>query len=149
MSFAALMVLASLVPVPPQEPDPLAGALTRAGDNRPQIERALAEVPPAQRPSLAFLVEHMPEPDLRALTAGFLLTNVALAHAALEAAPWRAQLPADVFRDFVLPYAQIDETREAWRADLRARSPCVLCESLRCRGDPVLAASCEVVVRAP
>ncbi len=118
----ALAALLPQEPVPQEKAAPadaLQQALLRAGENRAQLEQALAEVPAAERPAMAFLIEHMPDQDLRTLGAEFLLADVALAHAARAAAPW--QVPDDVFLDWVLPYAQIDETREAWRADLRAR----------------------------
>jgi transglutaminase-like putative cysteine protease len=101
-----------------QEADPLAASLARAGDNAAELRRALAEAPAEQRGSLAFLVTHMPERDLRTLAADFLLADVALAHAARAQAPWT--VPDAVFLDAVLPYAHLDETREAWRASLRA-----------------------------
>jgi predicted esterase len=98
----------------------LEGALARAGENRPALEDSLARVPAEQRASLAFLIAHMPERDLRSLSAERLLDEVAGAHAAWEAAPWRERLPAEIFREYVLPYANVSEARDPWRAELRA-----------------------------
>lgn len=138
MVVAAVPFLLSLAATLPQDaPDPLAAALARAGDNRPQLERALAEVPVQHRRSMAFLIEHMPEPDLRTLQADFLLGEVELAHAAVVAAPWGWLIRPDWFEDYVLPYAHLDETREAWRKDLRAR--CLpLIEGCRTPGEAAL-----------
>jgi transglutaminase-like putative cysteine protease len=98
--------------------DPVEQSLARAGKNRGEIERALRDAPEAHRRSLAFLVEHMPVPDLEALKADFLLENVALAHRARERAPWGASLPDDVFLNDVLPHAFLNERRDPWRREL-------------------------------
>ena len=100
----------------------LEAALARAGANRGQLEQALAQASGEQHADLAFLVEHMPESDLRTLGAEFLLADTKLAREALESAPWAASIPADVYREAVLPYAQADEVREPWRARLRELS---------------------------
>lgn len=98
---------------------PADAALQRAGDNRGEIERALHDVPEAQRPELQFLLANMPESDLQSLTAEFLLQQVALAHAARAQAPW--QLTDELYLGFVLPYAQANEKREDWRSDFARR----------------------------
>ena len=100
----------------------LEAALARAGANRGQLEQALAQASGEQHADLAFVVEHMPESDLRTLGAEFLLADTKLAREALESAPWAASIPADVYREAVLPYAQADEVREPWRARLRELS---------------------------
>jgi hypothetical protein len=54
--------------------------LAEAGDNRPELERALAEAPDAdERYGLEFLIAHMPTSDLRSLKADYLLKNSKLA----------------------------------------------------------------------
>ncbi len=92
-------------------------ALEEAGDNRPQIRRALDETPPGQRSATRFLVAYMPEHDLRTLTADFLLKNVAAAYRAREAMPWGQIIPEERFLNDVLPYASINERRDDWRED--------------------------------
>ncbi|MHB9005880.1 MAG: transglutaminase domain-containing protein [Limisphaerales bacterium] len=89
-------------------------ALGRAGTNRVELEAALGVVPAAQRESLQFLVEHMPDGDLRTLSATFLLDHVALAEEALANAPWRESIPRAIFLNDILPYASVNEPREAW-----------------------------------
>jgi pimeloyl-ACP methyl ester carboxylesterase len=93
--------------------------LGSAGTNRAELLKALESVPQAQRRSMEFLVENMPERDLKSLGADFLLRHVALAHEALAEAPWRDALPQDVFLNDVLPYAILNETRDESRARLR------------------------------
>ena len=107
--------------------DPLLdAALERAGDNRAELEAALDAVPADQRPSMAHLVRYMPTGDLRTLTADYLVEHVTYAHRARDAAPWSADMPDEVFLDHVLPYASINERRDAWRKDFFERfSPLV------------------------
>lgn len=99
----------------------LEAALVRAADNRAQIQKALDTAPGEQQAGMRFLVEHMPERDLKELSAEFLLENVKLAHAARDAAPWKDRLPEDVFFNDVLPYANINERRDNWRKDFFER----------------------------
>ena len=64
-----------------------------------------------------FLVKGMPAMDLKNLKSNFLLENLGLALKAREEFPWARGLPEAVFLNDVVPYASLDETREAWRAD--------------------------------
>ena len=66
--------------------------LAAAGTNRTEISRALAGVADARREGMAFLVENMPEADLRSLTAAFLLENLNLAYEGWEKSCWRARV---------------------------------------------------------
>ena len=101
-------------------------ALKVAGDNRHQIETALSDVPVDQRDGMEWLIAHMPDEDLQTLDAPFLLENVELAYAAWRTAPWGADVPTQIFYEAVLPYASINERRDAWRAPFHAQfSPLV------------------------
>jgi dienelactone hydrolase len=64
-----------------------------------------------------FLTEHMPAKDREALSADFLTNNLDLAFQARGEFPWAKQVPDEIFLNDVLPYAVLDETREAWRKD--------------------------------
>ncbi|MEO6597579.1 MAG: transglutaminase domain-containing protein [Planctomycetota bacterium] len=110
-----------LVPLVAQAIEPVEAAFARAGDNRPELERAWREVPEAQRGSLAFVLEHMPTADAKMLDAAFLLREVAQAHAARAAVPWGRDLPDELFLGYVVPYAQANEAREDWRTDFTVR----------------------------
>lgn len=100
-----------------EESSALQAALDKAGDNRAQLEKALSDCPPEERPGMVFLIENMPDRDLTSLTAEFLLENSRLAHAAVRTAPWGKSIPEDVFLDNILPYANINERRDRWRQD--------------------------------
>jgi predicted esterase len=92
--------------------------LDKASENRPELEKALRGTPSDQRPGMVFLVANMPDKDLHELTADFLLANVNLAYKARRQVPWGQQIPDAIFFNDVLPYANVDEERDAWRQEL-------------------------------
>lgn len=92
-------------------------SLQRAGDNRAELVKALAQVPEKQAKGMQFLVAHMPERDAKVLTGDFLLKNVNWAYKARETFPWAKQVPEDIFLNDVLPYAALNERRDDWRED--------------------------------
>ncbi len=92
-------------------------ALAAAGMNRPQLEAALAEVPADERPGMEYLIAHLPYRDLATAEKGMLLQNVALAYQAADARPWGKTIPAEVFDNYLLPYANLNEKREDWRPE--------------------------------
>ena len=96
-------------------------ALAKAGANRAQIERALTQVPAAQREGMEFLVTNMPAPDLQSLSADFLLGHVASVYRAWNATPWKNSVPHQIFLNDVLPYASLNEKREDASALLMAK----------------------------
>jgi hypothetical protein len=119
--FLVLLFPAVAVGFPPLAdtwPAEVSRALERAGDNRADLVKALRGAPAGQRKGMAFLVAHMPERDLKALRADFLLENVALAYKARAEVPWGRDLPDDVFLNDVLPYANVDEARHRWRKEM-------------------------------
>jgi hypothetical protein len=92
-------------------------AIGRAGKNRLELEKALADAPANQRPGMGFLIANMPDYDLRSLSAAFLLENVRLAYKARDEVPWGKKIPEAIFLDNVLAYANVDEARDAWRRE--------------------------------
>jgi Transglutaminase-like superfamily len=92
-------------------------ALGKAKDNRSVLAKALNTVPKEQRKGMAFLIGNMPDGDLQALKADFLLTNCELAYKARAETPWGKEIPEDIFLNDVLPYANVDESRDAWRKE--------------------------------
>lgn len=93
----------------------LDSAMTRAGYRADTLRRLLKETPSAQRGGMAYLLAYMPQGDLDTLDVAILRENVAYAYRARERFPWAATLPDSVFLNDVLPYAVVDERREAWR----------------------------------
>jgi len=99
----------------------LEAALQLAGDNRSQLETALLNSPVDQLAGMEFLIANMPENDLKTLSAEFLLQNLKLAYQAWEEAPWRDQISEPLFFNNILPYANVNESRDAWRQDFYTR----------------------------
>lgn len=121
-----MLALLALLPLGLQTDSALEEALSRAGENRPQLEAALEGVEESERGGMEFLIRYMPEGDLKSLSADFLLEHVSYAYKAWEAAPWRDAIPEEYFFNNVLPYANINERRDSWRKDFYERfSPLV------------------------
>ena len=99
--------------------DAVAKTLERAGTNREQLILALRQTPAAARGGMEFIITNMPQPDLEQLTAAFLVENLTLAYDAFQKAPWAKSVPPEIFLNDVLPYANVSEQRDNWRAKLR------------------------------
>lgn len=113
----AVAAVLSAADTPAWWPADVEKALARAGANRPELEKALTDAPRDERPGMAFLVAHMPERDLKTLKSDFLLANTRLAYKARRELPWGKDVPEEVFLNDVLPYANVDERRDAWRQE--------------------------------
>lgn len=92
-------------------------ALLKAKENRAELEKALFAAPLEQRAGMEFLVANMPDSDLLNMKADYLLNNTDLAYQARKIVPWGRTIPDEVFFNNVLPYANIDETRDEWRKE--------------------------------
>lgn len=122
LACSALVASATAAPAQISRYDEgLEQALARAGTNARELIVAISEAPEAARADMQWLIKHMPEADLRSLRADFLVENLRLALEARAATPWGQAVPEDVWRNAVLPYAQVNEEREAWRPDFRKR----------------------------
>ena len=100
---------------PPRE---IEARLPLAKGNRGEIDKVWADTPRPQRAGLEFLLLNMSEKDLRSLKAEFLLENSELAYKARAEFPWAKAVPDDIFFNNVLPYANVDESRDPWRKEL-------------------------------
>jgi len=116
--FAFLLITFSALTASADSPQAVETALERAGKNRSELEKALKDAPADQRPGIVFLVANMPDTDLTSLKAEFLLENLNLAYKARAEVPWGKKLPDDVFLNNVLPYANVNESRDPWRKEL-------------------------------
>lgn len=114
----ALLLLATLPASAAESAKAIEAALGRAGKNRPEIEKALKDAPADQKPGMEFLVANMPDTDLTSLKAAFLLENLDFAYKARAEFPWGKHLPDDIFFNNVLPYANVNESRDPWRKEL-------------------------------
>ena len=91
-----------------------------AGDNLPQLHQAIERTPPDARWCTIWLIAHMPEADLATVDADFLFEHASHAWDTWQTSPWRDHVPEAVFLQGILPYASINERRDAWRAPLAA-----------------------------
>jgi len=92
-----------------------------AGKNKKEIKRAIRKVPRQQRAGMEWLINHMPEEDLKVVGSRFLLDNCKLAYKAREEYSWASEVPDSIFFEYVLPYANLNEKRENWRNDFYYR----------------------------
>jgi len=93
----------------------LVPALKAAGRNAAELGNAFNAVDGDRRAAMGFLIANMPESDLRSLGAEFLLANLELAFQVRAALPYTRDIPEEIFLHYVLPYAQLNERRAAWR----------------------------------
>jgi hypothetical protein len=87
----------------------------------PDWSTARASLGPRLQVGLDFLLAHMPEQDRRELSSEWVVEHLKSAYAAWEATPWKDQVPQAVFLNEVLPYASVNEHRDAWREDFHQR----------------------------
>jgi len=111
----------SIEPVPQQHRDSVVHALQQAGKNRDELLTVFARLPEEQRTGAAFLIANMPDRDLTALSADFLVENIQEAYRAWKDAPWGKDIPEQIFLSYILPYANFNERRDNWRADFHKR----------------------------
>tara|TARA_R110002072_G_scaffold46591_9_gene129027 strand:- start:72217 stop:74271 length:2055 start_codon:yes stop_codon:yes gene_type:complete len=95
--------------------------LARAGESRAGFELAWHQVDGAERRSYEFLLAHMPQRDFAKVQPALLLENVRLAQTVRTSVPWGAALSDELFHNYVVPYAQANETRESWRPEMVAK----------------------------
>lgn len=93
-------------------PQTTENVLNLASENRAQLGEALRKVPVAQREGMQFLIENMPLADARSLTAKYLLDHVAMVYDGFNAAPWKNQIPKELFLNEILPYYSLTEIRD-------------------------------------
>ena len=89
--------------------DAVQSRLVSAGQNKSELVHALSRTAKDQRAAIAFVIENMPQRDLQSLTADFLVTEVQKACEIQDKATWK--IPEDLFLNYVLPYANVDEPR--------------------------------------
>lgn len=93
---------------------------TQAGENLSEIEKF--RVASFEKYSFAgkevfdsLVLRGMPAQDMRTLSAEFLLDNLHYAMKARKEFPWSDDVSWSLFLTDVIPYAILDEKREAWR----------------------------------
>lgn len=82
--------------------------------------------------AVAYLRENLPQRDREQIDEAYLRENAKLALAARSAHPWAAAVPTELFNEYVLPYASLDETREPWRAKLQPIAGKIVADATSC-----------------
>ncbi len=96
-------------------------SLMISGENRAELEKALLKVSGEKLNALIFLLANMPEPDLQKLDSSYLLENIDCAYEVRNVWPFMPDIPEEIFLNYLLPYAQIGETRDDWRQEFMKR----------------------------
>lgn len=99
----------------------LESQLRVAGEKAELWRDLIKTVPEELRKSVQFLVEYMPEQDLKSLSPAFVKKNVELAHKVRNQTSWAKQVPDELFLSHVLPYASVNERRDDWREEFIER----------------------------
>ena len=86
-----------------------------AQKNSAQIIKALQDSCKNEVKDMSFLVANMPLRDLTSLDADYLLENLRYAQKAFAEAPWKDKVSPELYREYILPYANLTEKRESWR----------------------------------
>ena len=110
-----------LAELPAESRGGVLGALQAMGSRSEPFVEALQAANPEERACLAFLLANMPDRDVLALDAVFLVENVRTACIARRTVPLAGGVPDEVFMEYVLPYAAGDEPRDPWRSDFFER----------------------------
>ena len=101
--------------------DPLLDAALSACPRADSLRQLLRDMPRAEREAMAYLIAWMPAGDRDTMRLDLLRENVSCACRARERYAWTQALPDSVFLNEVVPYAVVDEVRDAWRADFFER----------------------------
>lgn len=105
----------------PAEYEPLLDAALADAPRADSLRALLRGTPRDERAAMAWLIAWMPRGDRDTMSLDLLRENVRYACLAREEFPWAKTLPDSVFLNEVLPYAVVDEVRDAWRRDLYER----------------------------
>ncbi|MCT4589992.1 MAG: transglutaminase-like domain-containing protein [Carboxylicivirga sp.] len=119
--FIGLTACSKYPNIPKQYHQLLDKAIATAGENAPEINKALESAPAHQKEAVAFLIAYMPERDLKSLSADFILENTDYAFMARDQFEWAKAIPDSIFFNDVLPYASLNERRDNWRKDFYER----------------------------
>lgn len=99
-------------------------ALERAGENRPELEKAITESRATAAKEMDLLISRASQYDLVNLTAEHLADNVSTALKTKQEMEWGRSIPEEMWLEYVLPYRVADEDLDDWRPEFyRTLSP--------------------------
>eukprot|EP00164_Ancoracysta_twista_P006560 GFYU01009150.1.p1 GENE.GFYU01009150.1~~GFYU01009150.1.p1 ORF type:complete len:449 (-),score=111.35 GFYU01009150.1:77-1339(-) len=90
--------------------------IAREGGNEHEVLEAINSVTNTEEgEALVFLLKYMPSGDLQTLTAQYILDTVQYALKARHDNAWATEVSWEMFLNDVLPHANVNEPRDAWR----------------------------------
>lgn len=98
----------------------VAFALRAAQENAMELANAIRQSSGEEAKEVCYLIANMSLRDLREVKAELLLNTVRGARKALEEAPWKETISPELYREAILPYANLSEKREDWRGKFHA-----------------------------
>ena len=110
-----------LIRIPEIYRDGVKSALKNAEGNHDEILKSLSETPDSRIEGMAFLIENMPVRDLTSLNSDFLLENVNLSYQVIDSVQWGKEIPDEIFFNYILPYVNLHERRDNWRANFQTK----------------------------
>ena len=97
-----------------------------AGKNKSEIKKALKRVPKEQYKGMLFIIKNMPNEDLKSLSSDFLLKNSNNAYHSWKNSLWQDQISEELYINYILPYANLNEKREDWFEILNQESALII-----------------------
>ena len=111
-ALRAMLLAVCFGPICPQQ---AAIAIPQAAKENAELSALYNRLPEHQHAAADFLIENMPDHDASNLGADFLAEHITYAFKAREQFAWAKDVPDDLFLNNVLPYASLNEQRDAWR----------------------------------
>lgn len=111
---SVLISLAALTQ-PQEGSQSLEQSLNRAPQQKAAWQELLINAVPEHKPGYEFILQYMPEADLKSLNPSLIKENVELAYKAFNGVVWKNQIPNEIFLNDILPYANTTESRDPWR----------------------------------
>ena len=106
----------------------LQSAFTRAGDRADTWASAICRSAGPTRADLVFLVATMPQRDLVTIDPSYIIENVNLAEKSRTEFAWGSHISDELYRSSVLPYVNLNEKRERWRADFAEKASAIVAD---------------------
>ena len=97
--------------------DILISVYEKAGSNAENIKHVMEKIQENHKNATVFLLEYMPERDLKTLSSDFILDQIRWAYMAKYEFAWCNKLPDSIFFNDVMPYYCLDEDRDNWRKE--------------------------------
>ncbi len=96
-------------------------SLDNVDKNVNELLNCIEKCPQNYLEALGFLLANMPVRDLISLKSDYLLENIKITYEVFAVVPWKLTISKDMFLNYILSYANINERRDNWRHDFYDR----------------------------